>query len=157
MDYPVFIFMCSIAVLGILTPVWFAHQIREEREENELTLKIGSIPDDSGSQEEEKTEDPEEDPEEMEKFTREEYPDLEETEVFNMILGKRVETVTMPICHQCPLEYMTIFLENREKIDKYHSIRSYRIKCSHFAACRRANWFGRHGGADSDGMDGAEV
>lgn len=71
----------------------------------------------------------------------EEDPGITQSQLFDIDQGIEVER--MPMCEGCPCEYLNIFLEKAEKLDYYTADREYKVKCTHFAACRRARYMGK--------------
>ena len=71
----------------------------------------------------------------------EEDQGITQSQLFNVDQGIEVER--MPMCEGCPCEYLNIFLEKAEKLDYYTADREYKVKCTHFAACRRARYMGK--------------
>lgn len=71
----------------------------------------------------------------------EEDPGITQSQLFDVDRGIEVER--MPMCEGCPCEYLNIFLEKAEKLDYYTADREYKVKCTHFAACRRARYMGK--------------
>lgn len=70
-----------------------------------------------------------------------EDPGITQSQLFDVDRGIEVER--MPMCEGCPCEYLNIFLEKAEKLDRYTANREYKVKCTHFDACRRARYIGK--------------
>lgn len=70
-----------------------------------------------------------------------EDPGITQSQLFDVDRGIEVER--MPMCEGCPCEYLNIFLEKAEKLDRYTVNREYKVKCTHFDACRRARYMGK--------------
>jgi hypothetical protein len=87
----------------------------------------------------------------------EEDPGITQSQLFDADRGIEVER--MPMCEGCPCEYLNIFLEKAEKLDNYTADREYKVKCSHFAACRRARYMGKREARmeGQRGLDRAQV
>ena len=71
----------------------------------------------------------------------EEDQGITQSQLFNVDQGIEVER--RPMGEGRPVEVSDIFLEKAEKLDYYTADREYKVKCTHFAACRRARYMGK--------------